>query len=60
MEANSVFHAAVLFYSHCVSLPPRVDRETVVEVKPFNKVRIRDAMVWANDEARRPHAKNKK
>jgi len=57
VEADSAFHAAVLFYAHCAAPPPgcnppKIDLEAVVEVKPALKVKLRDAMAWANEKAR--------
>jgi hypothetical protein len=51
-----VFHAVVLFYAHCAApppgcKPPRIGMDTIVEVHPSFKVRLRDAMTWANREA---------
>jgi hypothetical protein len=60
LEAESVFHAAVLFYSHCAAphpgqTPPRIDMQTMLEVRPVYSVRMEDAMAWANREAQKRH-----
>ena len=56
VEAESVYHAAVLFYAHSAASPPgvrlpKVDMDTVLEVSPLYKVRLGDAMAWANAKA---------
>jgi hypothetical protein len=55
VEANSVFHAALLFYGESnaggSTTLPRCDVDTILEVSPSYKVRVRDAMAWANIEA---------
>src|ERR1700733_9646917 len=58
LEADSMYHAAVLFYAHCAApppgaAPPRIDMEAVIEIKPVYKVRLKDAMAWGNREANR-------
>ena len=62
LEARSLYHAAVLFYAHTAApppgaSPPRIDMDSVLEVRPIYKVRLADAMKWANEEAERQLAK---
>lgn len=48
LEADSIFHAAMLFSSHCAApppgvFPPKVNKDTIVEISPCFRVRIGDA-----------------
>ncbi|MFL6449232.1 MAG: hypothetical protein ACJ746_16345 [Bryobacteraceae bacterium] len=63
VEANSVSHAAVLFYAQSAAPSPGVklpkfEMETVLEVSPAYRVRLKDAMEWANREANRANRAN--
>lgn len=58
VEANSVYHAAVLFYAQLAAPSPglrlpKPEMDTVLEVSPAYRVRLMDAMEWANREAKR-------
>ena len=65
VEANSVYHAAVLFYAQSAAPSPgmklpKPEMDTVLEVSPAYRVRLRDAMEWANREANRANRANGK
>jgi len=52
VEANSVYHAAVLFYAQSAAASPglklpKPDMKTVLEVSSAFRVQLRDAMEWA-------------
>jgi hypothetical protein len=56
VEAESAFDAAVLFYQYCLNPPegikrPYMDPEATLEVRPIYKVRLQDAVEWANKQA---------
>lgn len=58
VEAESVYHAAVLFYAQSAAPPPglrhpKVNMDNVLEVSPKYRVRLGDAMAWANAKANR-------
>lgn len=64
IEAESLCHAAVLFYSHCASppagaTPPRIELDAVLEVQPVYQVSLNKAMAWANEQAEKQHVKRK-
>jgi len=64
LEADSMYHAAALFYGHCAAppmgaTPPRIDMNTVLEVRPVYKVKLKDAMAWANRQAKRNRIHNR-
>jgi hypothetical protein len=56
VEAESAYHAAVLFYSASAApspgvILPKLTPDCVLEVSPSYKVRLRDALAWANRKA---------
>jgi hypothetical protein len=58
LKATSLYHAAVLFYAYTAAPPPgadppRIYMDALLEVRPIYKVRLMDAMKWANEEAER-------
>ena len=60
VEADSVYHAAVLFFAHCGApppgtIPPHIRLDAVLEVRPVYRVALKDAMKWANEEANRKY-----
>ncbi len=62
VEADSAYHAAVLFYSASAApspgvVLPRVTPDCVLEVSPSYKVRLKDALAWANREANKVNKK---
>jgi hypothetical protein len=63
VEAESVYHAAVLFYAQSAAPPPgkrlpKVDMDAVLEVSPNYRVRLGDAMAWANRKAQEQSKKS--
>jgi hypothetical protein len=58
VNAESVMHAAILFYSHCYAppmgaRPPRPEMDAMLEVRPIYSVELGAAMKWANAKANR-------
>ncbi len=65
VEAESGYHAAVLFYAASAAPPPgvklpRVDMDAILEVSPAYRIKLKDAMDWANREAERQQRKMRK
>jgi hypothetical protein len=53
VEARSTFHAALVFQAHCLNAPeglqrPHIEPGTVLEVRPIYKVKVQEAMLWAD------------
>jgi hypothetical protein len=58
IKAESIYHAAMLFSSHCAApppgtFPPKVNQDTVVDVSPCFRVRIGDAFAAESAKANR-------